>query len=320
MEDLLVLELAGLKIAVQPLLGGLATFASDYAHPASPGEAKACDLHATITQQMIDAERELSTEGEWSDAYLQQLALYRAIAEQAPKHNVFLMHAAVIGFGGKAYAFTAASGTGKSTHLRLWKDAFGDAVQIINGDKPLLRIGSEDGVEHANSKDEATEPQTVAASRSVATANPANESQAARTTRPAIATELASAQSDAATTSRPSPITAYGTPWSGKEGWQANTSAPLAGLCLLERGSEDVCERIGSQEALSAAMRQVYMPRDGQSAFLTLGFLDTLLGSVPVYRLRCTMAQSAVRASFEAMTGLSFDDHCREKDRDVPAR
>ncbi len=307
MEDLLILNLAGLRIAVRPLLGGLAAFAADYARPASPAEASACDLHITITRQMIDAERELATEGTWSDGYLQQLALYRAIAEQAPRHGVFLMHAAVIGFGGKAYAFTATSGTGKSTHLRLWMDALGSGVQVINGDKPLMRVGGEaeaPGVAGAGG---------AGASRATDAAGP----QATGAPLPKATSPAASPAGSAAQTPSASPITAYGTPWSGKEGWQANTSAPLAGLCLLERGDEDSCGRVDAQEALAGALRQVYMPRDPESAFLTLGFLDTLLDKVPVYRLRCTMAQSAVRASFEAMTGLCFDDYRREKDRDA---
>lgn len=262
MRDLLVFDLAGLKIAVKPLLEGLDAFAGSYAHPAAPGEADACDLLVTITSQMIAAEREMATEGAWSDAYLQQLALYRAIAEEAPRHGVFLMHAAALAYGGRAFAFTAPSGTGKTTHLRLWKAAFGDAAQVVNGDKPLLRVD------------------------------------------------------DSAASGTPT-VTAFGTPWCGKEGWQANTSAPLCGLCFLERGEKDSCERVQAADALAAAMRQVFMPRDPESAFLTLGFLDILLNNVPVYRLRCTMGQSAVRASFEAMTGLSFDDCLGKKDRDA---
>lgn len=264
-NDLLVLDLAGLKVGVKPLRPGLETFAGTYAHPAAESEIGLCDLLVTITPQMIDAEREMATEGTWRDSYLQQLALYRAIAEESPKHSVFLMHAAVLAYAGRAYAFTAASGTGKSTHLRLWKAAFGNDLQVVNGDKPLLRV-------------DAPAPGTPA----------------------------------------PAPvITAFGTPWCGKEGWQTNTSAPLAGLCILERGERDTCERITSADALATAMRQVYMPRDPESAFLTLGFLDTLLSNVPVYRLRCTMEQSAARASFQAMTGLCFDDCLREKDLDA---
>lgn len=44
---------------------------------------------------------------------------------------------------GEAVIFTANSGTGKSTHSRLWREMFGDQVWMINDDKPLLRIGEE---------------------------------------------------------------------------------------------------------------------------------------------------------------------------------
>jgi hypothetical protein len=45
----------------------------------------------------------------------------------------------VIEYEGKGYAFAAKSGTGKSTHISLWKKVFGDTVRIINGDKPIIR-------------------------------------------------------------------------------------------------------------------------------------------------------------------------------------
>ncbi len=46
---------------------------------------------------------------------------------------------------GEAYLFPAPSGTGKSPHARLWREAFGDRAVMINDDKPLLRV-SEEGV------------------------------------------------------------------------------------------------------------------------------------------------------------------------------
>ena len=49
------------------------------------------------------------------------------------------VHGAAITYQGKAYLFCAPSGTGKSTHIALWKKTLGDAVQILNGDKPVLR-------------------------------------------------------------------------------------------------------------------------------------------------------------------------------------
>ena len=50
------------------------------------------------------------------------------------------MHAAVLDVDGKSYAFTAKSGTGKSTHINLWKKLLGDKVVVVNGDKPILRF------------------------------------------------------------------------------------------------------------------------------------------------------------------------------------
>lgn len=52
------------------------------------------------------------------------------------------LHASAVVKDGRAYLFTANSGTGKSTHTQLWLDAFGDAF-ILNDDKPALRRESD---------------------------------------------------------------------------------------------------------------------------------------------------------------------------------
>lgn len=71
--------------------------------------------------------------------YLEFLEIYRKICNFIIEKDGILMHGAVIEFDGKAYMFTAPSGTGKTTHIRLWKKLYGDRVSIINGDKPLIR-------------------------------------------------------------------------------------------------------------------------------------------------------------------------------------
>lgn len=80
---------------------------------------------------------------EYTDAYLETLAVYRKIAEWMPMYNTLLFHGSVIAVDGKAYLFTAKSGTGKSTHTRLWREYFGERAVMINDDKPLLRITQE---------------------------------------------------------------------------------------------------------------------------------------------------------------------------------
>lgn len=51
----------------------------------------------------------------------------------------FFFHSSALEMDGQAYLFTALSGTGKSTHTRNWRRAFGDRVTMINDDKPLIR-------------------------------------------------------------------------------------------------------------------------------------------------------------------------------------
>ncbi len=54
----------------------------------------------------------------------------------------FMLHSSAVIMDGKAYLFTADSGTGKSTHTSLWQKAFGETrAEILNDDKPAIRIG-----------------------------------------------------------------------------------------------------------------------------------------------------------------------------------
>ena len=72
--------------------------------------------------------------------YIEFLEIYREICNWIIDHDGILMHGAVIEFEKNAYMFTAPSGTGKTTHIRLWKKLYKDKVSVINGDKPLIRL------------------------------------------------------------------------------------------------------------------------------------------------------------------------------------
>lgn len=77
--------------------------------------------------------------------YLEFIALYRQFCEKVLDYGVVLCHGSVVEYNGNAYMFTAPSGTGKSTHARMWREHFGEDVIMINDDKPLLKF-KEDGV------------------------------------------------------------------------------------------------------------------------------------------------------------------------------
>lgn len=56
-----------------------------------------------------------------------------------------ILHASSLAWRGNGVCFSANSGTGKSTHVGLWRQRFGDEVTVVNDDKPAL-LFEEDGV------------------------------------------------------------------------------------------------------------------------------------------------------------------------------
>ena len=101
------------------------------------------DFSVLLSEEDILEEQEATSENQFSPTYLETLALLRKLAEILPSHNRILMHGASISYNEHAYLFTAPSGTGKSTHIRLWKKYLGDDVKIVNGDKPFISLENE---------------------------------------------------------------------------------------------------------------------------------------------------------------------------------
>ena len=53
-----------------------------------------------------------------------------------------LFHAAIVSYQGRGYMFLGPSGTGKSTHARLWLQYI-DGTELVNDDNPVVRIGAD---------------------------------------------------------------------------------------------------------------------------------------------------------------------------------
>lgn len=130
-----VMELAGVRVRVHNRYPFVEQQCKDYL---CADENVAFEV--TVSEEEILEEKQ---NGEFSSGYCESICVYRHICEMIPDHNVFLMHSSVVEVGGYAYAFTAKSGVGKSTHTSLWLKNIPSA-RVINGDKPLYRV-EEDG-------------------------------------------------------------------------------------------------------------------------------------------------------------------------------
>ncbi|MBP5610394.1 MAG: hypothetical protein J6X72_03550, partial [Clostridia bacterium] len=207
---MLIVGIAGLVIGIEHRYPYLAKHCTAYQTDGTP------DFTVTVTDKMIEdelARAETIPEGV-TPGYLESLAVARAIAHWLPGYDAFLFHAAVIEYKGEAIAFTAPSGTGKSTHIKNWTRAFGADVDIVNGDKPILRFGS-DGT-----------------------------------------------------------LTAYWTPWAGKEGWSRNVGRPLKAVVFLERGKEDRVVPLSPADAALPVMNQILLESDPETVAETLALAD----------------------------------------------
>lgn len=98
------------------------------------------DLVLSWSRDDILAEQSTLSQENFPESYLETLTILRKIAEVFPEHNRLLLHGASISYKGKAYLFCAPSGTGKSTHIRLWRKYMGAGVGIVNGDKPFISL------------------------------------------------------------------------------------------------------------------------------------------------------------------------------------
>lgn len=139
------ISLAGVPARIDAIYPATERFCADYRTEEAPA------ISVVLTAEDIAGERVMSAREDelegiptrhFPDAYLETLALYRKLASELIEHDAVVFHGSVLAWEGKAYIFTAKSGTGKTTHTRLWLETVPDA-HVLNGDKPLLRLDGE---------------------------------------------------------------------------------------------------------------------------------------------------------------------------------
>lgn len=102
-------------------------------------ESEKAEFSIDVTAEDIALEKSRSEGGFQEKAY-ESLAIYRKLCEKMLEYNSFLFHCSAVSVDGRAYLFAAPSGTGKSTHTRMWRQYFGSRAVMINDDKPLLQV------------------------------------------------------------------------------------------------------------------------------------------------------------------------------------
>ncbi len=131
-----VIELAKIRIRIENRFSYIEDQCRDFLC-----EGDKAAFSVSVTPEEIYEEQK---NGDFSEGYCESICLYRHICERLSEYNVFLMHSSVVEVDGYAYAFTAKSGVGKSTHTALWIKNIPHA-RVLNGDKPLYRLEADGG-------------------------------------------------------------------------------------------------------------------------------------------------------------------------------
>lgn len=129
----MLLEIAGLVIDVKNKYKYFEMMSRDFIT-----SGKAPDFTVEVPEDVL--KEAISKNPEYSDDYIEALEIYRIICKKMLKYDAMLMHCAAISVDNEAYLFTAVSGTGKTTHISLWKKKFKEKCIVVNGDKPILRL------------------------------------------------------------------------------------------------------------------------------------------------------------------------------------
>lgn len=128
----MLVSIAGLVIDVKHKHSHFGEICRDY-------EVQGKDPDFSIEVSEEELEKAIADDPGFSDGYVESLEIYRRICRKVLDYDAMLIHSAAVSVDNEAYLFTAVSGTGKTTHISLWKKKFGDRLHIVNGDKPIIR-------------------------------------------------------------------------------------------------------------------------------------------------------------------------------------
>ena len=96
---------------------------------------------------------------------------------------------------------------------------------------------------------------------------------------------------------RQNSVWAFGSPWTGKHGIGTNISAPLKGICFLQRGTENIIQKADPQKWLPELIHQCFLPEERY-----LPLVSRLAQSIPLWEMTCTKDPQAAAIAYESMS------------------
>lgn len=96
-------------------------------------------------------------------------------------------------------------------------------------------------------------------------------------------------------------ITAWGTPWCGKEGKQVNTHVPLCGICFLEKSQLNQMFAVDTADGVARMLQATMLPPTKELQDAMAYLVGITLKKTPAYLLSCRPDTKAAMLSYQIL-------------------
>lgn len=212
-----------------------------------------------------------------ASAHTEYSLLTPCFADRLMEQDRAIVHGVALRWHDRAYLICAPSGVGKSTQTRFLQELRPGEFSVICGDRPILQFCHNDVCRDKHCL-------SAGAQCSSLHSVPATEPTGKRT------------------------ILVHPSPWNGKEDWHGANTAPLAGVILLSRGSEDRLFSLSAKEAgIPLFMQFIYHASTAELVKAAASFTTMILENVPAWRLESNRPPASTELLLNAV--FSESDH-----------
>lgn len=97
-------------------------------------------------------------------------------------------------------------------------------------------------------------------------------------------------------------VYAYGTPWSGKVDMSVNKAVKLAGICFLQRDTENWIRPMANQDIIVNMYQASIRKLSPENVIKLMDIINGIAARVPIYQMGCNPTIDAAKMSYEAMS------------------
>lgn len=208
-----------------------------------------------------------------------RFALWMAVGFAGIPELTAAVHSSVIIHENQAVLFLGESGTGKSTHTRLWLENV-PGTRLLNDDSPMLRLHKREDLQAPDCR------------------SPRQDER-----EPDL--KLDKEHDHNSDYDHENTLYIYGSPWSGKGKVYRNENYPVAAIVRLQQAPFDRATRLNVVQGF-AALYPSFPPaylKDENLHEKICTIISGILKTIPVYRLECLPKPSAVQLIYKNVFG-----------------